>query len=213
MRTIAMVCQKGGVSKTTTALNLAVEAERRGVSALVVDLDPQCSASDWKDMRGERGPAVAATVVPHLTRVLAAAETAGVQLVIVDTAGRSNDAAVAAARAADLVIIPLQPSLIDLKTLASTMDVIRIGGARKVVALLTRVRTVGRQLETENWLGEQGVEVLDDRLGERVEFQDAYALGQGVVESAPTSKAAIEVRKVYNHICTLVGMSTSGEAA
>ena len=212
MYTIAVVCQKGGVSKTTVALNLAVEADRQGVSSLVIDLDPQCSASDWKDIRGERGPAVAATVVPHLARVLAAAAGAGVQLAIVDTAGRSNDAAVAAARAADLVIIPLQPSLIDLKTLASTLDVIRIGGARKVVALLTRVRSVGRQLETESWLGEQGVDVLDVSLGERVEYQDAYATGQGVVESAPTGKAAMEVRKVYNQICGIVGMPTSGVA-
>lgn len=213
MYTIAVICQKGGTSKTTAALNLAVEADRRGLSALVIDLDPQCSASAWKDIRGERAPAVAATPVPHLGRVLAAAAGAGVHLAIIDTAGRANDAAVAAARAADVVLVPLQPSLIDLKTLDATLDVIRLGGARKVVALLTRVRSAGRQLETENWLAEQGVDVLDASLGERVEYQDAYANGEGVVESAPTGKAALEIRKVYKEICTLIGMSESGDAA
>ena len=49
-----------------------------------------------------------------------AAAGAGADLAIVDTAGRTNDAAAAAARAADIILIPLQPSLIDLKTLGAT---------------------------------------------------------------------------------------------
>jgi cellulose biosynthesis protein BcsQ len=63
----------------------------------------------------ERAPLVAATPVPHLDRTLKAAADNGADLVIIDTAGRTSEAASAAARAADLILVPLQPSLIDLK--------------------------------------------------------------------------------------------------
>ena len=117
MKVVSLVCQKGGTSKTTTAINLAVEAVACGLEVVLIDLDPQVSACDWKDIRGEKPPLVAATPVPHLERTLKAAADNGADLAIIDTAGRTNDAAAAAARAADLILIPLQPSLIDLKTL------------------------------------------------------------------------------------------------
>jgi chromosome partitioning protein len=60
---------------------------------------------------------------------LKAADDAGADLAIVDTAGRTIDAATAAARSADLVLIPIQPSLIDLKTLGATLEIIRLAGS------------------------------------------------------------------------------------
>ena len=119
MKVLSFVCQKGGTSKTTTAINLAVEALSYGLEVVVIDLDPQVSACDWKDIRGDSSPVVAATPVPHLERTLKAAEENGAELVIIDTAGRTNDAASAAARVADLIFVPVQPSLIDLKTVGA----------------------------------------------------------------------------------------------
>jgi chromosome partitioning protein len=158
MKVLALICQKGGTAKTTTAINLAVEAMAYGLEVAVIDLDPQVSACDWKDIRGDdRPPVVVATPVPHLARALKAAADNGADLVLVDTAGRTNDAAIAAARVADLVLIPLQPSLIDLKTLASTLEIIRLGGKRPTKALLTRVKAAGSRHEaTTAWLQEQG---------------------------------------------------------
>jgi chromosome partitioning protein len=53
MKIISLVCQKGGTSKKTTAINLAVEAMAYGLEVVIIDLDPQVSASDWKDIRGD----------------------------------------------------------------------------------------------------------------------------------------------------------------
>src|SRR5918912_538861 len=106
MKVVSFICQKGGTSKTTAALNLAVEELAYRLEVVVIDLDPQVSACDWKDIRGVKPPLVAATPVPQLERTLKALETEGADLVIVDTAGRTNDAASAAARMADLVVIP-----------------------------------------------------------------------------------------------------------
>jgi chromosome partitioning protein len=209
MKVISLICQKGGTSKTTAAINLAVEATACGLEVALIDLDPQVSACDWKDIRGDKPPVVAATPVPHLTRALKAASEAGADLAIVDTAGRTNDAAAAAARAADLVLIPLQPSLIDLKTLGATLEIIRLAGGKPTRAVLTRVRSVGtRHEETTAWLMEQGVEVCPVSLGERVTYQDSYAQGLGVLEAEPTGKAAEEIRQVYLYACSLLGLST-----
>jgi len=73
----------------------------------------------------------------HLERVLAQAEENGADLAIIDTAGRTNDAALAAAKVADLVFVPLQPSLVDLGTVKATLDIIRMAGNPRTVALLT----------------------------------------------------------------------------
>src|SRR3982751_1321865 len=97
MKVLSLICQKGGTAKTTTAINLAVEALAYGLEVVVIDLDPQVSACDWKDIRGQAPPLVAATPVPHLERTLKAAADNGADLVIVDTAGRTNEAAAVAA--------------------------------------------------------------------------------------------------------------------
>jgi len=70
MKTIAFICQKGGTAKTTGAINLAVEALAYGLKVVLIDLDPQVSASNWFDLREDPEPAIVAPQVPHLGRVL-----------------------------------------------------------------------------------------------------------------------------------------------
>ena len=213
MKVLSIVCQKGGSAKTTTAINLAVEATRRGLEVALIDLDPQVSACDWKDIRGDKPPVVAATPVPHLERALKAAADAGADLAIIDTAGRANDTASAAARAADLVLIPLQPSLADLNTVAATLDIIRLAGGKPARALLARVRAAGsRHEETTAWLAAKGVEVCPIFLGERVIFQDAYAMGLGVSEAEPHGKATEEIQQLYVYTCSILGIPTEGRS-
>jgi chromosome partitioning protein len=207
MKVLSIVCQKGGSAKTTTAINLAVEAMLHGLEVALIDLDPQVSACDWKDIRGEKPPVVAATPVPHLERALKAAAEAGADLAIIDTAGRANETASAAARAADLVLIPLQPTLPDLNTTAATLEIIRLAGGKPTRAVLARVRAAGNRAdETMAWLVGKGVEVCPVTLGERVIFQDAYAMGLGVSEAEPNGKAAEEIQHLYKYTSSLLGL-------
>jgi chromosome partitioning protein len=204
---LSFCCQKGGTSKTTAAINIAVESLAYGLETVLIDLDPQVSACDWKDIRGDRPPIVATTPVPHLERTLKAAGDNGADLVILDTAGRTNDAALAAARAADLVIIPMAPSLIDLKTLGATLEIIRLGGSKPSRVLLSRVRSVGtRHADTTEWLTAQGVEVCPVTVGERVAYQDAYAQGKAVREIEPGGRASQEITEVYLYIAGILGL-------
>ena len=211
MVVVSFISQKGGTGKTSTALNLAVEALAYGVEVVVVDLDPQVSACDWKDTRGDdKPPLVASVPVPHVERTLKAARENGAGLVIIDTAGRTDAAAAEAAKHADLVYVPLQPSLIDLRTLSATLGIIEAARGRRPVhkvAVMTRVKAVGsRHEDTAGWLASHGIEVCPVTLGERVVYQDAYASGQGVSEAEPHGKAAQEIRELYKYTCGLVGL-------
>lgn len=207
MKIIALVCQKGGTGKTTLALSLATEAAAAGRSVVVVDLDPQASACEWSDLRGGDDSVVVIDAQPaRVEAVVQKARETGVDLVLIDTAGRTEQAALAGARFADLVLVPLQPSVVDLKTVQATMDLVRLAGSPAHLAVLMRVKPLGaRHSESAEWLAHQDIAVCPATIGDRVAFQDAFGMGRGVSEMEPYGKAAQEVRQVYRYASRLVG--------
>src|SRR5690349_17764518 len=120
MKTIAIISQKGGAGKTTLALHLAVAGELAGKTTAVIDLDPQASATGWKDTRSSEAPAVVSAQAARLGKVLEAATENGVELTIIDTAPHSESSALAAARASDLILIPCRPAILDLRAIGTT---------------------------------------------------------------------------------------------
>ena len=120
MLTIAVIAQNGGVGKTTVALNLAVEATREGLSAAVLDIDPQASAVRWGDARGGEPPAVVAQA-SRLPILLAAERRKGVDLVMIDTGPANDTASLAAARLADLILILCRPSALDIDAIGASL--------------------------------------------------------------------------------------------
>lgn len=211
MKTLSFICQKGGTGKTTLALNIAVEAMHRGYIVAVVDLDPQPSACAWSDLRGKRAEPVVIDAKP--ARLAAAVETAraqgGLDLLIIDTGGRTEEGAFAAAKASDLVVVPVQPSAVDLKSIPATRDLIAMAGAKPTLAVITRTKPFGtRHKESEAWLSQSKVTVSRAIIGDRITFQDAYAAGQGVSEYAPGSRAALEVADLFADIAARIGLTT-----
>ena len=91
MHVLAIIGQKGGNGKTTTALGLAVAASVAGHDVAVIDLDPQTTAANWSDRRGKETPAVVSCQVSRLAQVLAAAAKEGADLAIIDTPGKSAE--------------------------------------------------------------------------------------------------------------------------
>ena len=91
MKVLAILSQKGGVGKTTLATCLAVAAEQAGKVAAIIDLDPQATASFWKDVRQLDTPAVASIQPVRLPAMLKACEDAGTDLVVIDGAAVARD--------------------------------------------------------------------------------------------------------------------------
>src|ERR1035437_2813100 len=104
MKGISVLGQKGGSGKTTLTLSLAVAAYKANKSVAVIDLDPQATACKWGDRRNG-DPVIISVQAARLPQTLKTARENGADLVIIDTPPRAADAAMAAAQAADLILI------------------------------------------------------------------------------------------------------------
>ncbi len=128
MYTIALIAQKGGTGKTTLAVSLAVAAGQVGLKALIFDLDPQATACNWKDRRQGEGPVVIDAQPSRLAAALEKCEENGVDFAVIDTPARSEQSALAAAKVADLVLIPCRPQAYDLETIPNTKEILALAG-------------------------------------------------------------------------------------
>lgn len=214
MRTISFISQKGGTGKTTLCLNVATEAMRHGYTVAVIDLDPQPSAVSWSDLRPNRNdPPVFDAKASRLAAAVETASRQGLDLLIVDTGGRTDEGAHAAAKVSDLVVVPIQPSAVDIKSMDATRQLIERAGNPKSLVVLSRVKPFGtRHDETRAWLSGNGYQVADATIGDRVTFQDAYGAGQTVAEFEPGGKAADEVQQLYMQICKIAGMPANRQS-
>ena len=125
-----------GSGKTTIALNLAVAAETAGHSSVVIDLDPQASAKGWHDNRTHESPVVVSVQAARLAEALRTAEEHGAKIAVIDTAPHAESAALAAARAAGLVLIPCRPGILDLRAIAASADICALATAKAVSAVI-----------------------------------------------------------------------------
>jgi chromosome partitioning protein len=133
------------------------------------------------------------------------AQRAGVQLAILDTPGRAADAAIAAARAADLVLCPFRPSILDLETVTAVRDLLATAGNPRTVAVINAAPPRGgRHTEAEQGLTDQGFEVSPVAWGQRAAFGDAPNAGLAVREFEPGGKAAAEVLELYRFTIKLL---------
>ena len=137
MYTVALIAQKGGTGKTTLAVSLAVAAGQVGMTSIIIDLDPQATACNWKDRRKSDGPVVIDAQPGRLAAALAKAEENGVDFAVIDTPARNEQSALAAAKAADLVLIPCRPQAYDLETIPNTKEILTLAGNKPAVASST----------------------------------------------------------------------------
>jgi chromosome partitioning protein len=201
MDILAVISQKGGAGKTTLALHLAVAAERAGRPAAVIDLDPQASAAAWKDTRPLPAPAVVAAPPARLGPVLEAAAGHGARLAVIDTAPHSESAALAAARAADLVVIPCRPAILDLRAIGATIDLVRLARRPAVVVLNAAPPRGGLAEDAAQAVAAWGVPVAPVVLVQRAAYVHALTAGLVAQEHEPQGKAADEISQLYRWIC------------
>ncbi len=204
MKTVAILSQKGGASKTTLALHLAVAAVEDGKTAVIADLDEQASATMWHRARENPLPHVQPTHSAALQNFLPEAERQNVDVLIIDTAPQSDKPAIDAAEVADLILIPCKPSVMDLRAVQNTIRLIKLANLRpgtQVFGVLTQVEPFGKlHEEAKITLQKLDLEVLPHGLGRRVAYHHGLIDGRTALEFEPDGKAAVETRALYQHV-------------
>jgi chromosome partitioning protein len=198
MKTVAMLSQKGGTGKTTLTLHLAVAAEAAGLATVVIDLDPQASAAGWKDSRKAEAPAVISVPAARLPQALQAAKDGGADFVLIDTAPHSESASLAAARAADLVLIPCRPGILDLRAIGTSAELARLAGKKAFVVLNTMPpRATNLTADARAAVATHGLDVAPVVIQQRAAYGHALTAGQTAQEFEKAGKGAGEIGQLY----------------
>jgi len=206
MKTVAIISQKGGVGKTTIALHLAVGAELDKKPTVIIDLDPQASASTWKELRDAEGPIVQPADAQRLPNVLAEAEKHGAKFAVIDTSPNSENVSLVAARAADLVLIPCRPHLLDLKAIHSSIEIARLAKKPFFVVVNAVPPRGALGAEAKAAIANYDATVAPEHLSMRAAYYHCLVNGQAAQEYEPHGRAAEEATKLYKWIRKQVGL-------
>jgi chromosome partitioning protein len=205
---VTVAQQKGGSGKSTIAANLAAVFAAEGRRVALLDTDPQGSVTRWHRERQRHGDGRTAPLFfdhPSGWRVPIALDKLRREqdMVVVDTPPHAGTDAKAAIRASDLVLMPLQPSPADLWASENTRK-LAAEERRPLRALLNRVPAQGKMRErVAAALAEQEVPLLEQCLGNRAQFGAAFLDGLSVIEAAPRSAAAAEMRALAAAVAAL----------
>lgn len=204
MKVIAVLNQKGGSGKTTIATHLARALQLAGADVLLVDSDPQGSARDWAAVREDQPLTVVGIDRPTIDRDLK--QVARKDFVVIDGAPQAADLAVSAIKAADFVLIPVQPSPYDIWATADLVELVKqrieVTDGRLQAAFVVSRAIKGSRIGSEvtEALTGYGLPILASRITQRVSYPGTAAAGTTVMESEPGSDAAAEVHALATEI-------------
>lgn len=209
MRKIAVLNQKGGSGKTTLSVNLARALQLAGFPVQLVDSDPQGSARDWAEAGG-----IELIEVIGLDRkaLLSSLEgkKAGEGFIIIDGCPQASEMAVAAIRAADLVLIPVQPSPYDIWAAAELVDLVKtrqeVTDGRPLAAFVVSRAIKSTKLagEVAEALNDYGLPTLDAGTTQRVVYASTAGEGKTVFEEPQSKAAQVEIQAIAKEALALL---------
>ena len=197
MKVLAYLSQKGGSTKTTLAVHSAVAAEDAGERVVIVDTDPQKSATVWSTARQSPTPIVATASPAELDKVLREAAKEKMTLAILDTAPHAAPEAAKIARVANLVVIPCRPTAFDLAAIEASVRIVHAAKAKGVIVLSACPPRAPEVMEAREALAAYGLPVFEGEITERRAFSRAVATGRAVTEFEADGKAAAEIRALW----------------
>ncbi len=208
-KVITVAQQKGGAGKTTLAAHLAIALTAAKKKVAVVDIDPQQSLTMWYRMREERlGDAGAGVLVNQVKGWRTKNEVEKLardhDIVLIDSPPHMETEARVAVRAADLVVVPVQPSPMDVWATRPTLE---MAADEKSPVMMVLNRVPPRANLTAEMLAEMkklGASVARARIGNRVVFASALSEGRAVGEVQPSGKAAKEITALAKEILKAV---------
>lgn len=212
-RILTIAQQKGGSGKTTLAAHIAVAlAKQSKLTVAILDVDPQGSLGTWFEAReerlGEDGVGLELrTASGWGARREARSLARSFDYVVIDTPPKSDSDAKPAIDAADLVVVPIQPTPVDLW---ATEQTIRLAEREDKSAVLILNRVPPRASLTEEMsaaIADSGYDLLPTRIGNRTGFAAAMGKGLSVGELSPKEKAAQEIELLVKELAKRLALS------
>lgn len=217
-KVVAIAQQKGGTGKTTLLAHLALYWVRQGQRVAILDIDPQRSISTWWALRQDRQGAQDRQGIRAGTELLSVEDVTGwrvpaavdrlrsqADIILIDCPARAETDSRTAIRAADLVLVPVQPGPMDLWATEPTLAAAKAEG-RPVLLVFNRVPSRTRLAEEilktvhETW----GMDIAPSTIGNRVIFGSAMHHGRTAIEVEPSGSATREIAALANHIKTFL---------
>lgn len=199
MQTVAIVSQKGGAGKTTLALHLATAAHAAGVVSLILDADPQATASRWSQWRdGAEPDVIDCASPPLLAKKLDQAAELGAELAVIDTPPHADSMSAAACRVADLILVPCRPRAFDLDAIQTTADLVKASSKPGFVVFMAGPqRAIHLYKEAAEIVAGFGLAIAPVVLSERAAYHHATGAGKTAQEIEPAGRAAEEVAALW----------------
>jgi len=200
----AVLNQKGGVGKSTLSTNYAAWLARSGANALLIDADPQATASTWASLRTQPDfQTIALSRDNMASEIMALAKN--YDHVVIDGPPRAEKLARAIIIASDLVVIPIEPSGESNWAASETVEQIAqakmIKENQKAVFLITRKignTVLGREIN--EMATEHETPILQNAVYQRVAFAESLTMGKTIFEWSPNSPAARDIGKISTEI-------------
>jgi chromosome partitioning protein len=205
---ISIQNQKGGVGKTTLAIHISHALSLKGTKVLLVDADPQGSARDWAAARSDKTPfSVIGLDRPTVHRDLPALAK-DFDHVVIDGPPRVSDLARSAIIAADIVVVPIQPSPYDVWAADEVIKLIQEASVFKenlksVFAINRKITNTAIGRDVAEALGSYDIPVLKSSVSQRVAFAESAASGQTVLETDRNGSAAREILTLVDELLSL----------
>ena len=209
---ISFVNQKGGVGKSTTAINLAASLKRKNFSLVLIDADPQGSIVQWHAVENNDAFEILHHPEP-LDQMDIKELAADYDYVVIDAPPAIGDIAKSILEVSDLAVVPLSPSSLDIWSGWGTLEMIeeaKHSNPDMTVKLLINRKIPGTRVGRD---AREAIEVFDTdilqtELCQRVAFIDAMTSGVSVMQYSPSSKAAHEIEELTEELVLLTAQNT-----
>ncbi len=204
MKVIALINIKGGVGKTTTAVNLSHCLAIRGHKVLLIDGDPQGSVIRWQTISGENSFDVTHYPKDTFHKDIDSL-TKGYQYVVIDAPPGTGDISLSILMVSNLAVIPVGPSLLDIWSTEEAVSLVRQAREynkklRGNILICKKIvgTTPGR--EAREALQTYKMKVLETEISQRIAYVKAMIEGVPVLEYDPNSEASKEVLSLCDEI-------------